>query len=174
MKNSILLIFCIFSFQFCFSQASYTIEEGKPYVLNGIEYGYEIRNERKKELKKEEFARYEITAFVTNRSGCTKLMFPRQTLLLGLDYQDVMAEFDCLNATGKRLTSKSAKVKAREFTAPYTYTTKGTDGKDFKHNVTVKVGNMLRNGETVTNNFVVILPEGERPNMKVRIVENFE
>ena len=33
---------------------------------------------------------------------------------------------------------------------------------------------MLRNGETVTNNFIVILPEGERPNMKVRIVENFE
>jgi hypothetical protein len=172
MKTKFLLLL-ILPF-FCFSQASYDVSEGKPFVLNGIEYGFDIRNERKKELKKEEFSRFEITAYIKNNSGCTKLMFPRQTLLLGLDYQDVMAEFDCLNATGKRLTAKSAKVRARDFTAPYSYTTKSADGKDFKNNVMVKVGNMLRNGETITNNFTVILPEGERPNIKVRIIETVE
>jgi hypothetical protein len=174
MKLNLITLFLLSFSQFAFSQASYEVEEGKPYVLNGVEYGYEIRNERKKEVKKEDYSRFEITAYITNKSGCTKIMLPRQTLLLGLDYQDVMAEFDCLNATGKRLTAKSAKVKARDFTAPYSYTTKGADGKDFKNNVTVKVGNMLRNGETITNNFIVILPDGERPKMKVRIIDIIE
>ena len=170
MKISKGLIFFLIISNNSFSQVSYDIDLGKPYVLNGIEYGYEIRNERKKEVRKEDFSRFEITAYIINKSGCTKLLFPNKTFF-GIDYQDVMADFDCLNATGKRLTSKSAKVRAKDFYAPYTYTTKGADGKDFKNNVTVKVGNMLRNGETITNNFVVIVPDGERPMMKVRIVE---
>jgi hypothetical protein len=174
MKTIKLLLINLLTLPFCFSQNSYDVEEGKPFVMNGIEYGYEIRNESKKGIKKEEYNKFEVRAFVTNKSGCTKIMFPRQTLLLGLDYQDVMAEFDCINATGKRLTSKSAKVKAREFTAPYSYTTRDANGKDFKNNVYVKVGNMLKNGETIYNNFTVILQDGERPNIRVRIIETNE
>lgn len=173
MKNLKTLFISLLASQFSFGQSSYALEESQPYLLNGIEYGYEIRNESKKGIKNEEFNRFELRAFVTNKSGCTKVMFPNQKLF-GIDYQDVMADFDCLNATGKRLTSKSAKVKARELNTPYTYTTRGTDGKDFKHNVMVKVGNILRIGETIANNFTVILPEGERPNMKVRVIEIIE
>ena len=174
MKTLNLLLINLLTLPFCYSQNSYDLEEGKPFVMNGIEYGYEIRNESKKGIKKEEFNKFEVRAFVTNKSGCTKLMFPRQTLLLGLDYQDVMAEFDCINATGKRLTLKSAKVKAREFNAPYVYTSKDANGKDFRNNVQVKVGNMLKNGETIYNNFTVILQDGERPIMRVRIIETVE
>jgi hypothetical protein len=173
MKIIIYFFLSIFLSNFGNAQASFDIDEGKPYLQNGLEYGFEIRNERKKELKKEDYSRYEITAYVTNKSGCTKLMFPNKTLL-GNDYQDVMADFDCLNATGKRLTAKSAKVRAKDFNAPYTYTTKGTDGKDIRNSTTVKVGNMLRNGETVTNNFIVIVPDGERPHMKVRVIETID
>lgn len=164
------LIFFLIISNTGFSQVSYEIDLGKPHLLNGIEYGYEIRNERRKEVKKEEFSRFEITAYITNKSGCSKLLLPNRTLF-GIDYQDVMADFDCVNATGKRMTSKSAKVRAKDFNTPYTYIIKGADGKDFKNNVMVKVGNMLRNGETITNNFVVIVPDGEHPMMKVRIVE---
>ena len=171
-KTSFLLLTMLIVFGTTNAQLA-DLEEKKPVTIDGVEYGYIIKNGQTKTAKGEEYGRFEITLYATNKSGCTKLMFPNQRLL-GLDYQDVMAEFDCLNATGKRLTSKSAKVKAREFNTPYTYTTRGTDGKDFKHNVTVKVGNMLKNGETIYNNFIVILPEGERPNMKVRIIEIVE
>ncbi len=163
------LIFCLFTAPI-FSQNSYDIIVDKPLLINGIEYGVDIKNEQKKEVKNEPFSRFELRAYVTNKSGCTKLMFPNRTIF-GADYQDVVADFDCLNATGKRLTAKAAKVRAREFTSPYTYKTKGADGKDINNNVTVKVGNMLKNGETIFNNFTVILPEGERPNLKVRVVE---
>ncbi len=168
MKNYIFVLF-LFLTKPIVAQTTYDIEIGKPYLLNGIEYGFEIRNEQKKNIKKEDYERFEINAYISNKSGCTKLLLPNQTLF-GLDYQDVLAEFDCVNATGKRLSAKSAKVRAREFNAPFTYTTKGADGKDVKNNVRVKVGNILRNNETMYQNFTVLLPSGERPKMRVRVI----
>jgi hypothetical protein len=173
MKSLKTLAFCLSLSSFCFGQAAYDLEEGRPAEVNGIEYGFEIRNERKKDVKDETYNRFEVTVYVTNKSGCTKLMFPRQTVF-GTEYQELLAEFDCLNATGKRLTSKRGSVKAREFSAPYTTTVKGADGKDIKNTVSVRVGNMLRNGDTMTDNFIVIVPDGERPRMKVRVRELME
>ncbi len=170
MKIFNMLAFCLLFSSVCFGQAAYDLEEGRPAEVNGVEYGFEIRNESKKDVKEETYSRYEITVYVTNKSGCTKLMFPRQTVF-GTEYQELLADFDCLNATGKRLTSKRGSVKAREFSAPYTTITKGTDGKDITNTVSVRVGNMFRNGDTMTDNFIVIVPAGERPKMKARVRE---
>lgn len=164
------LLFLIFVPFFVNAQASYDIDEGKPVELNGIEYGFEIRNESKKEVKDETFNRFEVTVYATNKSGCSKLMFPRQTLF-GLEYQEIVAHFDCVNATGKRLTAKSGAVRGREFTAPYTTTIKNSEGKNVESTVSVKVGHIFRNGDSIINNFIVIVPGGERPEMRVRIIE---
>ena len=155
------------------AQMAYDIEEGRATEINGIEYGFEIRNERKKDVKDETFNRFEITVYATNKSGCTKLMFPRQTVF-GTEYQEVIAQYDCLNATGKRLTSKSGTVKAKEFSVPYTTTIRNSEGKDVSNTVRVRAGNVFRNGESITENFIVIIPDGERPRMKVRIKEIIE
>ena len=155
------------------AQMAYDIEEGHPTEVNGIEYGFEIRNERKKDVKDETFNRFEITVYATNKSGCTKLMFPRQTVF-GTEYQEIIAQYDCLNATGKRLTSKSGTVKAKEFSVPYTTTIRNSEGKDVSNTVRVRAGNVFRNGESITENFIVIIPDGERPRMKVRVKEIIE
>jgi hypothetical protein len=153
------------------AQQAFDVPSNEPVVMNGIEYGYTIRNETKKEVGgKGVFGRYEVTLFVTNRSGCSKIMMPRQTFT-GLQYQDLLAEFDCLNATGMRLTSKSGTLRANEFYVPYSTSTKGPDGKIVTTSVQVRIGNLLRNGETVTNSFIFIVPEGERPVLRVRIPE---
>ncbi len=170
MKTIKIFAFCLSLSSFGFGQVAYELEEGRPAEINGIEYGFEIRNERKKDVKDETYNRFEVTVYVTNKSGCTKLMFPRQTVF-GTEYQELLADFDCVNATGKRLTSKRGSVKAREFSAPYTTTVKGTDGKDITNTVSVRVGNMLKNGDTMTDNFIVIVPDGERPKMKARVRE---
>ena len=155
------------------AQGQYDLAENDPVIVNGIEYGFNIRNERKKEVKDEEYNRFEITVYTTNKSGCTKLMFPKQTLF-GLENQNKLADFDCLNATGKRLTSKTASISAKPFYAPYTTTIKGSDGKDVSNTVSVQVGHAFRNGESLTSNFIVIVPQGERPNFKVRVRELFD
>ncbi|ARK11408.1 ABC transporter permease [Fibrella sp. ES10-3-2-2] len=174
MKHTItcLTLFCLTaSLRTAHAQQSADVPPNEPVVMNGIEYGYSIRNESKKEVgSKGTYARYEVTLYVTNRSGCSKIMMPRQTFT-GLQYQELLAEFDCVNATGMRLTSKSGTLKAREFFVPYSTSTKGPDGKVLTTSVQVRIGNMLRNGETVTNNLIFIVPDGERPALRVRMQE---
>lgn len=168
--KSLLCLLLLLSTIPTFAQQSYDLSADKPVVLNGIEYGFAIRNERNKTVKDEAFARYEVTVFATNKSGCTKIMFPRQTTF-GVQDQSLLAEFDCLNATGKRMTSKSGSVKAQPFTVPYRQTIKNAEGKDVTTTTNVAAGHLLRNGESVSSDFIVIVPEGERPRMKVRVRE---
>jgi hypothetical protein len=151
------------------AQASYDIVVDKPATVNGIEYGYAIRNESKKDVgNKGTFSRYEITVYVANKSGCTKLMFPKQTAF-GLQNQDLLANFDCQNATGARMTSKSATVRARPFMVPYSTTTKNAEGKTVTTTVQVQAGHILDNGETISDNIIVLVPDGELPALKVRM-----
>ena len=151
------------------AQPASDISEDEPAQLNGIEYGYSIRNESKKEVgNKGTFNRFELTVYVANKSGCTKLFFPRQTTF-GLQNQDLLAQFDCINATGARLTSKNSTVRARPFSVPYSTSTKNPDGKLVTSTVQVQAGHMLENGETITDNLIVIVPDGERPRLRVRI-----
>ncbi|GAB3897462.1 hypothetical protein GCM10028825_45150 [Spirosoma agri] len=153
-----------------FAQQAYEIEAGKPAQLNGIDYGFEINNERRIEISGEPFMRYEVTIYVTNKSNCTKIFFPRQTVF-GQENLNELATFDCLNANGKRLTAKSGKIMARPFTVPYQQKVKNSEGKEVTTTTNIQAGHMIRNGETVNNTFVAIVPNGERPHMKVRIRE---
>jgi hypothetical protein len=152
------------------AQQSVDLADGEPELINGIEYGFTIRNERTKEVRDEAYSRYEVTVYVTNRSGCTRLMFPRQTTF-GLENQNLLAEFDCLNATGKRMTSKSSTLRAKPFTVPYSTQVKNAEGKMVTNTIQVPAGHALRNGETVSENFIVIVPMGEKPRMKARVRE---
>ncbi|AUD04290.1 ABC transporter permease [Spirosoma pollinicola] len=153
-----------------FGQQAFDIEPGKPAQLNGIDYGIEIRNERSMDISGETFMRYELAIYATNKSNCTKIFFPKQTLF-GQEDQNQLAIFDCLNANGKRLTSKSGKVMARPFTVPYQQRIKNSEGKDVTTTTNIQAGHILRNGETVSNSFIAIVPNGERPILKVRINE---
>lgn len=163
----LLLSICV-SFR-AFAQPSYAVSDQEPAQFNGVEYGYSIRNESKKEVgSKGTFNRYELTVYVTNKSGCTKLFFPRQTLF-GLQNQDLLANFDCVNATGARLTAKTATVRARPFLVPYTTAAKNAEGKEITSTVQVQAGHLLENGETIGNSIVVIVPDGEQPHLRVRI-----
>lgn len=159
-----------------FAQASYDVTPGQPAVLNGVEYGVEVLNERSQDVKAEGYSRFELGLYVANKSGCAKIIIPRQTMFGTETNPNLLANFDCLNATGKRLTSKTGSLSARPFVVPYRQTTKGSDGKDVTTTTNVQVGYVLRNGESVSERIIVIIPAGEQPRMRVRvreIVDNF-
>lgn len=153
-----------------FAQQAYDLTPGEPAQLNGIDYGFEIKNESRVDIGGSPFMRYDVAIYATNKSNCSKLFFPKPTLFSSTD-PNQLAEFDCLNATGKRMTNKSGKVLARPFTVPYQQKIKTADGKDAYSTTNIQAGYMLRNGETVSNSFIVIVPENEKPRMKVRINE---
>lgn len=131
--------------------------EKKPATINGIEYGYIIKNEQTKTAKGEEYGRYEITLYATNKSGCTKL-FAERTAAYSYDDASLLATYNCTNANGKRLTAKSGKVKARDFNV----TVKVKEG-DKEVSRLVKAGYIFRNGETLKTNIIVLVPLNERP-----------
>jgi hypothetical protein len=133
------------------------LEEKKPAIINGVEYGYIIKNEQTKTAKGEEYARFEITLYATNKSGCTKL-FAERTAIYSYDDPALLATFNCTNANGKRLTAKTGTVKAREFNL----TVKVKEG-DKEVNRVARAGYMFRNGETLRTNIIVLVPLNERP-----------
>jgi hypothetical protein len=81
------------------------LEEKKPVTIGGVEYGYIIKNEQTKTNKGEEYARFEITLYATNRSGCTKLYADR-TSSYSSDDLNLLDTYNCTNANGKSLTEK--------------------------------------------------------------------
>lgn len=148
-----------------FSQLT-ELEEKKAETLNGIEFGYYIRNEQQKNVKDEEYSRFEITLYAVNKSGCSKLILDRGTILSSSSSESAatIATFSCINANGKRFTSKGGGVKAKEF---YVNVKVREDNKDVTRSA--KAGYIFRNGETISNNIIVLVPKGERPKVQCMI-----
>ncbi len=137
------------------------LQENTPYKNNGLEYGYYISNERVKEVKGEAFERYEVVLYVNNNSGCIKLI-PFSNRVVGAEDETLVADFTVKNATGKRLTSKSGKIYAR----PWFTQVKLDNGTK----VNAQVGYAVRNGESISNKIIVIVPQGERPKINCRML----
>lgn len=143
------------------------VEEKTPAVENGFEYGYIIKNEQLKSAGGEEYSRYELTFYITNKSGCTKI-YKDKTSLFSYESPNLLATFNCRNANGKRLTSKSGQVKARDFYI--TVKRKATD-KEKETTESVKAGYIFRNGETLKDNVIVLVPKGEKPQVQCAVNE---
>ena len=154
-KTSFLLLTMLMVFGTLSAQTD--LEEKKPVTIDGVEYGYIIKNEQTKSAKGEEYGRFEITLYATNKSGCTKLFADRSTVY-GSDAANLLATYNCSNANGKRLTAKSGTVKARDFNV----NVKMKEGdKDVIR--LAKAGYIFRSGETVRTNIIVLVPLTERP-----------
>jgi hypothetical protein len=154
------------------AQQVVTLDEGAPYSYNGLEYGFYITNESKKEVKGEDYERYEVNLYVSNKSGCIRII-PFKGSWAGSggssNSDDVqIAEFNCINATGKKLTAKKGAVQAK----PWYTNVRVPDetSKEKYKSINAQVGYAIRNGQTFTNRIIVIVPKGERPKMNCRII----
>jgi hypothetical protein len=173
MRKIQLLSVTLFLSIFLNGQQVVNLEEGKSYAANGLEYGYYITNESSKEVKGEDYERYEINLTVTNSSGCLKIVPFKSGWSSGpgsttTEDEVMVAEFNCTNATGKRLTAKKGTVSARPWYSNVRVPDESAKGK-YK-TISAQVGYALRNGQTVTNRIIVIVPKGERPKMNCRII----
>jgi hypothetical protein len=169
-KNGFYVILAFFSIP-AFSQQVVDLEENVPYSYNGLDYGFYISNASSKEVKGEDYQRYELNLYVTNKSGCLKLIPFRSGLNAnnssGSDGMQV-AEFNCINATGKRLTAKKGVVNAK----PWYTNVKIPDeqAKDTYRMVNAQAGYAIQNGQTVTTKIIVIVPDNEKPKLNCRMI----
>jgi len=165
-KLSAIVIILLISY--CsFSQQIVDLEEDTPYAYNGFEYGFYISNERSKEVKGDDYERYEVNLYITNKSGCIKLI-PFKNSSTKPEEEIVVGEFNCKNATGKRLTSKTGKINAKAW---YSQVKLYDETQTSKYRfVNAMVGYAIRSGETLTTKIIVIVPKGEKPKMSCRTI----
>lgn len=152
------------------AQQIVNLEENKGHEQNGLEYGYYISNETTKEVKGEDYERYEVNLYVTNKNECIKLIPFRSGWSGSTTNEDEVqiAEFNCTNATGKKLTAKKGSVKAKPW---YTNVrVRDESVKDKYKTVYGQVGYAIRSGQTITSRIIVIVPKGERPTINCRII----
>lgn len=165
-KAFFIIVFLVGSYS-SFSQQIVDLEESTPYAYNGFEYGFYISNERSKEVKGDDYERYEVNLYITNKSGCIKLI-PFKNASTKPEEEIVVGEFNCKNATGKRLTAKTGKLNAKAW---YSQVKLYDETQSSKYRfVNAMVGYAIRNGETITNKIIVIVPKGEKPKMSCRTI----
>lgn len=170
MRKLFSLLIVLFMLFTASAQQVTNLEENIPYSYNGLDYGFYITNESSKEVKGEDYYRYELNLYVTNKSSCLKLI-PFKTSSgnnPGSSNEIMLAEFNCTNATGKRLTAKKGTLNAKPW---YTNVrVQDENAKDKYKIVNAQVGYAIRNGQTLTTRIIVIVPKGEGPKINCRII----
>ena len=165
---SITIISLLSIFKASYSQEFTDVLENKAVNIDGVDYFYIITNES----KVKEYNRFEVTISAKNVSGC-QLIYINQNKILSFFEGDpsAIARFECINANGKRLTSKGGNLKAKPFYVPYSRTEKTADGKTRTINENIQGGYIFPHGRTISNSFIILTDEG-RPRFKVR-TQNF-
>ncbi len=149
------LAFTLFSYH---TNAQTILTEGSHEIINNIEYGYVITNIQ----SKEDHERYEIKFYATNNS-CTKYVPLRKSISFSEKQQNIIGEFSCTNATGKRFTTKG-----KILTMPdWNYTIQNDiDGKGLIGR-TIPIGYYFRKDQTISATEIILTPKGEKPEVKI-------
>ena len=167
MKSLTILLLCCCWLMPGYGQQIVELEENTPYQYNGLEYGFYISNGTSKEVKGEDYERYELNLYVINKTGCIKMIPFRNNSSNSKD-DILVAEFNCTNATGKRLTAKKGAINAK----PWYLNVRIPDDsvKEKYRTVNAQAGYAIHNGQTLTTRIIVIVPKGEKPKLNCRII----
>ncbi len=163
MKYTLTLLALLFSFNL-FAQE---LTENEKFNSGGMDFWYKITNAQ----EKDDYSRYEVTVFCKNSSEGMIFKAPVVSSGAYVRYDKYIATFNCLNATGKRLTSKSAIVELKDLTVPFSDTQKDcVTNKNVTQLRYIKAGSVLNPGETVSRSVIFITPKGEKPSISLTIL----
>ena len=143
-----------------YAQQGFPVTDQQPVVIDGLSCGYKIKSlETKTVSDKGDFSRYSISFFVRNISDRPRVL-PFRPGTNGMNgVADNLVQFNCLNATGARLTSKYAVIKA----PPYNV---------YQNGRLVKMGYGIMPGQTVSVDEIMIVPLNDPLNMLAFYIGN--
>ncbi|MEO6849381.1 MAG: hypothetical protein ABI166_02085 [Mucilaginibacter sp.] len=156
---------------FCnaFAQQTFPVTNKEPAMVDGLEMGYNIKSTEVKTVgDKGNFSRYSVSFYVRNTTNQGKIMLYKQGWNLTDNVSDQLAQFNCLNATGARLTTKEAIINAdacnvlAKVDQTDCTTNKTKPGKHF-----VQIGYWIKPGQTISTSAILITPLNELPNVQV-------
>ena len=173
--KKIILFSLVFTCRYANAQTANDVTEAQPYIEDGLEMGYNIVNSSTKETNSTDYSRYEVSFYVTNKSGAAKFILYSLSFL-GSDDETSMkqvAKFDCVNATGARLTSKGAMIELKPFYVTAKQTKTNCDGKTVTEKNKVQIGYFIAAGATLHEKVILLVPLNEQPQIKVRLLQQF-
>ena len=165
MKNLTLLLFPIAVFSGITIQAQ-KISDGQTVDLNGMAVTFTILNKETVDSGGKSYDRYKVSASVKNTTdkayNIRLSAFPQIVTNTGL------VELDCINATGARLTSKKIELKMKAQMINVTYSAYDKSGKFITSTIPVTGSYYFDPGDTISDNAIFIVPQGEKPDVSVR------
>lgn len=142
------------------------ITDGSTVDLNGLAVTFNILNKESVTVGGKNYDRYKVSATLVNNSG------KGYNLRLGSAPQVIsnieIAELDCVNATGAKLTSKKMVLKLKPQNVNVTYWAYSKDGKYQSFVIPIVAGYFLDAADSVNDTAIFIVPTGETPNVNVR------
>lgn len=165
MKRSTLfkLFLVLFSITDIYAQK---ITDGNTVDVNGLAVTFNILNKESVNVSGKNFDRYKVSATLTNNSG--KSINVRLSNAPQIVTNIALVEINCINATGAKLTSKKMDLKPKAQNLNVTYWAYTKDGKYESAIIPVVAGYYLDPGDSVSDNAIFIVPQGEEPNVSVR------
>ena len=112
------------------------------------------------------YDRYKVSATLVNKSG--KDFNQRMSNAPQVATNIEIAELNCINATGAKLTSKKLALKLKPQNLNVTYWAYTKEGKYQSFVIPVVASYYLDNGDSVNDNAIFIVPQGEAPDVTVR------
>lgn len=166
MKNlTSLLLFPVFIFLGINIHAQ-KISDGQTVDINGMAVTFNILNKESVESGGKSYDRYKVSASIKNNSDKTYNIrlssFPQIVSNISL------VELDCINATGARLTSKKIELKMKAQMINVTYSAYDKSGKFITSTIPVTGSYYFDPGDTISDNAIFIVPQGEKPDVSVR------
>lgn len=176
------LIICLFAV-FAFAvplhaqqqQQVFDVTDTQPAELNGLSMGYHINSEEVKAVSdKGNFSRFSVKFFVTNTSPESKIILYRTGFILLNEISPYIVQFDVLNATGARFTSKQATLQANPCTvfAQVDDKDQRDPSKTVKNKRFVDIGYWIKSGETISTTAIFIVPLNEKPKVTATYLMN--
>ena len=175
MKKLLLFLLILVSNLSSFSQSAIEIEDATSTEYQGFEYGYSIDRKTgwKAFISRKEYEEYIVTFFVknsTNRNYSSFMYSSGKKVIC-----DYLAEFNCVNSIEKRNGLVSMIIYGKAKTVPHSekeYQTSYYNSVPFVFSKNVDkealVGYTLATGETVSATVTVIVPKGEKMQMRVK------
>jgi hypothetical protein len=156
------------------AQQSHHVTDKEPAVINGLHVGYNIKSHEVKTVgDKGDFSRYAVRFYATNTTSEPKIILYKEGLGHYTYGADHLVQFNCLNATGARLTSKSATILAPpcDVTAMVDDKECGTN-KVVRNKRKVQIGYWIKPGQTLSTDVILIVPLNEQPNVEAVYLGN--
>ncbi|KFF25556.1 hypothetical protein IW16_16275 [Chryseobacterium vrystaatense] len=142
------------------------ISDGQTVEVNGMSVTFNILNKESVQAGGKSYDRYKVSASVKNSSdkayNIRLSSYPQIVSNIGL------VELDCINATGAKLTSKKIELKMKAQMINVSYSAYDKSGKFTTNMIPITGSYYFDPGDTISDNAIFIVPQGEKPDVSVR------